>query len=155
MQRLNLHSPEFYYDADDPEGYRCGLDRMGPKLRASQIGISQYEIPAGQSICPYHYEYPEEEWLIVLGGPVVLRHPEGEEDLAAGDTVCFPSGPDGAHKVTNRGQDTVHVLMLSTIQTPAVSVYPDSNKIAVFPGAPEDSVRVRRGEMLDYYDGEV
>jgi uncharacterized cupin superfamily protein len=155
MERVNLHSPQFEYDPEDPEGYRCGMDRMGPKLGATQMGISQYEIPAGQSICPYHYEYPEEEWLIVLDGSVVLRHPGGEEELGAGDTVCFPSGPSGAHKVTNRGDDTARVLMLSTHGTPAVAVYPDSNKIAVFTGTPEDNVRVHRGQMLDYYDGEV
>jgi uncharacterized cupin superfamily protein len=112
-------------------------------------------VPAGQSICPYHYEYPEEEWLVVLQGSVVLRHPDGEDELAAGDTIAFPSGPAGAHKVTNRGQDTARVLMISTHGSPAVAVYPDSNKIAVFTGTPEDNVRVRRGEMLDYYDGEV
>lgn len=155
MERFNLHSPQFEYDTEDPEGYRCGMDRFGPKIGAAQLGGSLYEVPAGQSICPYHYEYPEEEWLVVLEGSVVLRHPDGEDELVTGDAVAFPSGPAGAHKVTNRGQDTARVLMISTHGSPAVAVYPDSNKIAVFPGTPEDNVRVRRGEMLDYYDGEV
>ena len=79
-------------------------------------------MPAGQSICPYHYEYPEEEWLIVLAGSVVVRHPGGEDELVAGDIVCFPSGPAGAHKVTNRGDETARVLMFSTVQTPAIAV---------------------------------
>jgi uncharacterized cupin superfamily protein len=155
MERFNLHSPEFEYDPEDPEGFRCGMDRFGPKIGAGQIGGSVYELPAGQSICPYHYEYPWEEWLIVLDGSVVLRHPDGEQELVAGDTVCFPSGPSGAHKVTNRGQDTVHVLLLSTLQTPSVSIYPDSDKVGVDTGNREDDVRVRRGSVLDYYDGEV
>ena len=30
------------------------------------MGGSLYELPPGQSICPYHYEYPEEEWLVVV-----------------------------------------------------------------------------------------
>ena len=155
MERFNIHSPQFEYDAEDPEGYRCGMDRFGPKIGAAQIGASLYEVPAGQSICPYHYEYPEEEWLVVLEGSVVLRHPDGEDELGPGDTVAFPSGPAGAHKVSNRGQDTARVMMISTHGSPAVAVYPDSNKLAVFTSTPEDRARVRRGEMLDYYDGEV
>lgn len=155
MERFNLHSPQFEYDSEDPEGYRCGMDRFGPKIGAEKIGGSLYEVPAGQSICPYHYEYPEEEWLVVLEGSVTLRHPDGEDELAAGDAVAFPSGPAGAHKVTNRGRDTARVLMISTHGSPAVAVYPDSNKLAVFTSTPEDRARVRRGEMLDYYDGEV
>ena len=155
MQRVNLHSPQLQYDPEDPEGYRCGMDRFGPKLGATQLGTSLYEVPAGQSICPYHYEYPEEEWLIVLAGSVVVRHPGGEDELVAGDIVCFPSGPAGAHKVTNRGEETARVLMFSTVQTPAVAVYPDSNKIGVGTGNSEDNVRVRRGNVLDYYDGEA
>ncbi len=114
MERFNLHSPEFEYDSEDPEGYRCGMDRFGPKIGAAQIGGSLYEVPAGQSICPYHYEYPEEEWLLVLEGSVVLRHPDGEDELGVGDTVAFPSGPTGAHKVTNRGEETAGVFIIST-----------------------------------------
>jgi hypothetical protein len=52
MQRVNPHSPQLQYDPEDPEGYRCGMDRFGPKLGATQLGTSLYEVPAGQSICP-------------------------------------------------------------------------------------------------------
>jgi uncharacterized cupin superfamily protein len=155
MERLNLHSPQFEYDDSDPEGYRCGAQRFGPTLGAEQMGTTHYEIPGGQSICPYHYEVPEEEWLIVVVGNVILRHPEGEDELVPGDVVCFPSGPSGAHKVTNRGTETARVLMYSTRVNPNIAVYPDSNKIGVNTGYPEDHVRVRRGTVLDYYDGEV
>jgi uncharacterized cupin superfamily protein len=37
-----------------------------------------FEIPGGQSLCPYHYEY-EEEWLVVLDGAVLVRMPDGGE----------------------------------------------------------------------------
>lgn len=155
MERINLHSAEFDYDPKDPEGYRSGSARFGPRLGAGTTGSTLYEVPAGQSICPYHYEYPDEEWLLVIEGSVVLRHPDGEDKLVKGDLVCFPSGPTGAHKVTNRGTETALALMYSTIQDPNVAVYPDSNKMGVNTGNPEDSIRVRRGRGLDYYDGEV
>ncbi len=155
MERFNLHEPSFEYDAEDPDGYRAGMDRIGPKIGASQLGVSIYELPAGQSICPYHYEYPEEEWLVVLEGQVTLRTPEGEEELEAGATVCFPSGPSGAHKVTNRVGDTARVLMLSTKPAVSVAVYPDSGKLLATTGNPEDRLMARQESAVDYYDGEV
>ena len=58
------------------------------------MGASLYELPPGQSLCPYHYEYPEEEWLAVVAGRVTVRHPGGEDELGPGDIVCFPPGPE-------------------------------------------------------------
>ena len=106
-----------------------------------------YELPPGQSICPYHYELGDEEWLVVLEGTPTLRTPEGERELRAWDTVCFPEGPDGAHKVTNRTEETLRVALLSTRREPAVSIYPDSNKVGVWP----PGKLFRLGDAVDYW----
>lgn len=153
MERFNLLAAEPEYDDSDPEGYRAGMDRFGPKIGAEQLGGSVYELPPGQSICPYHYEYPEEEWLMPLDGTVVLRTPEGETDLGRWELVCFPPGPDGAHKVTNRGAGTVRVLMLSPKPQHSVAVYPDSGKVLAT--TPHDRLMTRRSSEVGYYDGEV
>lgn len=155
MQRANLNSLEVEYDDQDPEGYRAGMARFGPSIGAVKLGASIYELPPGQSICPYHYEYPEEEWLIVLEGRPTLRHPQGEDELEQGDVVCFPEGPEGAHKVTNRTDETAKVLMFSTRTNPAVAVYPDSDKIGIWTGNDADHVIVRRASDVDYYAGEA
>src|SRR5262245_49153684 len=154
LKRVNLDELVPKYDDTDPEGYRAGMARFGTVLGASQMGASLYELPPGQSICPYHYEYPEEEWLFVVSGRVTLRHPEGTEELGEGDIVCFPPGPEGAHKVTCLGDETARVLMTSTKQTPGIAVYPDSGKVGVFPGDDRDRLMMRR-DTLDYWDGEV
>ena len=154
VKRINFHELVPEYDDSDPEGYRAGMARFGSALGATQMGASLYELPPGQSVCPYHYEYPEEEWLVVLSGRVTLRHPGGEQELGEGDIVCFPPGPEGAHKVTCLGDDTARVVMTSTRQTPAIAVYPDSDKVAVFPGDDRDRLMMRR-DALDYWDGEV
>ena len=119
------------------------------------LGGTVYELPPGDSICPYHYEYGEEEWLLVLTGQPTVRHASGEDVLDPGDAVCFPAGPDGAHKVTNRTDETVRVLMLSTKRTPAVVVYPDSDKIGVYTDEPRDTMLVRRESGVDYWDREL
>ena len=154
MRRFNIFSGDTESDDTDPEGYRAGMARFGPQLGATKSGASLYELPTGQSICPYHYEYGEEEWLIVLEGRPVVRHPGGEDELEPGDTVCFPEGPDGAHKVTNRTDDRVRVLMFSTVNRPAVAVYPDSDKFGVFTGNERDRLFARRESDVDYYDRE-
>ena len=152
---MNLHTAGFEYDADDPEGYKAGLARLGPLVGAAETGTSLYELPPGQSICPYHYEWAEEEWLVVLEGAPTLRHPEGEEALAPGDVRFFPIGPKGAHKVTNATDETVKVLMFSTVKHPAVSVYPDGDKIGIFTGGDRsDDILVRRESGVGYYDRE-
>jgi uncharacterized cupin superfamily protein len=123
-------------------------------LGAAMLGGTIYDLPPGQSICPYHYEYGNEEWLVVLAGTALLRHPGGEEELEPGDTICFPVGPDGAHKVTNRTDELVRVLMLSTKNQPNAAVYPDSDKIGVWPGNEADAAVFRRSTAVPYSDGE-
>jgi uncharacterized cupin superfamily protein len=128
--------------------------RFGPLLGASQLGATVYELPPGQAICPYHYEYAEEEWLLVLDGRPTLRHPEGEELLAPWDVVCFPTGPEGAHGLRNESDETVRVLMWSTVKLPAATVYPDSAKIGIWTGNRDDDLMARRTSGVDYFDGE-
>ena len=154
MRRFHLSDAEPEYDADDPPGYRSGAARIRKHIGATMLGATIYELPEGQSICPYHYEYGNEEWLIVLDGRPTLRHPEGEDELTTGDVVCFPVGRDGAHKVTNTTTQTARVLMLSTQNEPAVAVYPDSDKLGVWPGDERDNVLVRRESNVDYWDRE-
>jgi len=65
--------------------------------------------------------------LLVLQGRPTLRTPEGEEQLGPWDVACFPPGPEGAHAVRNETDETVRVLMFSTVAHPAATVYPDSD----------------------------
>ena len=155
MRRVNIGEPVFEYDDGDPDGFRAGMFRFGKLLDARQLGTTVYELPPGQSICPYHYEYGEEEWLLVLSGRPTLRHPEGSDELETWDVVCFPSGPAGAHAIHNDTDETVRVLMYSSLTNPAVTVYPDSDKIAVWPGNADDNLIVHRASGVDYWSGEA
>ena len=56
------------YDDGDPDGYHTAYARVGPLVGGERLGLSVYELPPGQSICPYHYEAGDEEWLVVLTG---------------------------------------------------------------------------------------
>jgi uncharacterized cupin superfamily protein len=147
---VNVLSVDCDYDEPDPDGYRSGLANISQAAGGEALAVKVYELPAGESVCPYHYEY-EEEWLLVLGGTVVVRTLEH----ALGEIVCFPPGPAGAHKATNRGETIARIVMFSSTREPAVAVYPDSDKIGVWPGNHDDRVMLRRADgNVDYWDGE-
>jgi uncharacterized cupin superfamily protein len=154
MQRINISDPEFTFDPDDPEGFRSGLFRYGTLIGMTKLGASVYDLPPGQAICPYHYEYGEEEALLVLEGRPTLRHPGGTEQLGPWDAVAFPEGPEGAHAVRNDTSEGVRVLMFSTIALPGATVYPDSDKVGIWTGNEDDTVMVHRTSKVDYFDGE-
>jgi len=154
MSRLNIADPSFTYDPEDPEGFRAGMFRFGPQLGAKQTGTSVYELPPGQAVCPYHYEYGEEEWALVLEGRPSLRTPEGVEQLEPFDVVFFPVGPEGAHQIRNDGDAPARVMMWSTVVVPTATAYPDSDKVGIWTGVKEDDVMVKRSAKVEYYDGE-
>jgi uncharacterized cupin superfamily protein len=112
-----------------------------------------YDLAPGQSSCPYHYEY-EEEWLLVLDGTIVVRVPDGEQTLENGDLVCFPAGPAGAHKIMNRSESTARVMIFSNARVPAVTVYPDSDKIGVWPGDEANDLIFDRSTAVPWSHGE-
>jgi uncharacterized cupin superfamily protein len=154
MKRINVAAAEFEYDGEDPEGFRAGAVKLGKVFGAEQTGASVYELPPGQAICPYHYEFGEEEWLLVLKGTPTLRHPDGSDRLDPWDVVFFPRGPEGAHAVRNETEETVRVLMFSNVVHPTGTYYPDSDKIGIWSGDPETDRLFRRDSSVEYYDGE-
>src|SRR3954454_5970852 len=93
VRRVNLGAIDCEPRPQLPDGFRRGSIRVGAALGAARSGLSVYELPPGQAVSPYHYEEPEEEWLLVVSGPPTLRHPGGEEQLEPLDLVFFPSGP--------------------------------------------------------------
>ncbi|MEX2210147.1 MAG: cupin domain-containing protein [Gaiellaceae bacterium] len=144
---MNLYDDGGWKREGDREGYRWRAQRIGGEL----LGASLYDVPAGEQTWPYHYEEGQEEWLLVVSGEPMLRTPDGERVLVPGDVVCFPPGPAGAHKLTGPGR----VLIASTQVVPRTAAYPDSDKLSVRWGTkPDDRLIFRRGDAVDYWEGE-
>jgi uncharacterized cupin superfamily protein len=155
MRPVNIAAPEFTYDDADPAGFQAGMFRLGPLLGAAELGATVYELPPGEAVCPYHYEYAEEEWVLVLEGTPSVRHVDGVTQLRPWDALCFRRGPEGAHQVRNDSDAVARVLMFSEAVTFGATVYPDSDKIGILTGNAADDVMVRRTSRVDYYDGET
>jgi uncharacterized cupin superfamily protein len=154
MRHVDLNESTFEYDPEDAEGFRAGMSRVGPALGAERTGASLYELPPGQAVCPYHYEYGEEEWVLVVAGRATVRTPEGSSEVGPMGLVFFPTGPPGAHQISNDTDSTVRVLMWSEVVLPTATAYPDSGKVGVYTGDKGEDLIVRRESAVDYYDGE-
>lgn len=156
----NLFQPDF----DPPterDGFRHRRARLGRQAGAERLGASLFEVPPGQATFPYHWHSANEEMLIVLRGRPSLRTPDGWREVAEGEVVSFPTGPEGAHQIQNRGDETVRFLIVSEMVAPEVSGYPDSGKLGALtraPGSPHDPDEVfgffPPEAEVDYWHGE-
>lgn len=92
------------------------------------LGLTVYELDPGDFVV-YHFHHAWEELLVVLRGRPTLRTPGGERQVAEGDSVHFPVGPEGAHGLKNETDEPVRFLMASTLSSPEVAEYPDLRQI--------------------------
>jgi uncharacterized cupin superfamily protein len=145
VRRVNLFSPTLDDDLDH-DGFGWRRARIGAQLGAERIGGSLYDVPEGKKNYPYHFHHGMEEWAIVVSGTPVLRAPDGERQLRAGDIVCFPAGQEGAHQFRGPG----YVLILSTNRSPETIEYPDSGKFGALP----PGGIFRMADKVDYWEGE-
>jgi uncharacterized cupin superfamily protein len=155
MDTFNLFEADDWDNENDRDGYRHKVNAFGKRLGASLLGASLYELPPGEKTWPYHYEQGCEEWLLVVAGQPTLRSPDGEQQLEPGDVVVFPEGPDGAHGVANRTDETVRLVFLSSKSPLAVVHYPDSGKVGIWSRAEGYQAMLRDEPKLDYWEGEA
>jgi len=150
VRRINLGAVTCEPRPQLPDGFKRNSVRVGAALGAARSGLSVYELPPGQAVSPYHYEEPEEEWLLIVSGTPTLRHPEGEEQLEPWDLVFFPPGPAGAHLVRNNSESTARVAMFSSsTATVGAVVYPDADMVWVWTADDAVDLIVKRSSALD------
>lgn len=145
---------------DEPReqaGFRCRRARLSRQAGSVRLGLSLWELPAGEAAYPYHHHLGEEELVIVLDGRPDLRTRDGSRALEEGEVVAFPRGEEGGHQLVNRTSETVRFLAFSTNGEPDLVVYPDSGKIGAFERLPDGGglwAMFRTAEAVDYYAGE-
>ena len=153
--KTNLLDDDGWLERTSPPekpGYRWRRKRVA----GEHLGASLYELAPGESTFPYHYELGNDELLVVVSGRPTLRSPEGEGELQPGDCRLFPSGPDGAHQVTNRSAEPTRVLLVSNFAMPRAAVQVDSKKIMIRWGTePDDRHWFRINDATDYWEGEA
>jgi uncharacterized cupin superfamily protein len=149
-RRINLGAVGCEPRPQLPDGFRRNSTRVGAALGAVRSGLSVYELPPGQAVSPYHYEEPEEEWLLVVSGTPTLRHPDGEEQLEPWDLIFFSAGPTGAHLVRNDSASAARVAMFSSAgATVGAVAYPDTDTVWVWTADDAVDLIVKRSSAVD------
>lgn len=150
---FNLLDCDVVEDPRVRDGHRFLRAMLGQTVGAKLTGLSIYELPPGEASWTYHYELNREEWVIVVDGEVVVRTPQGDRTLRAGDVVAFPLGEGGAHQVRNDSDAVARFAMPSSWAGDGyVAVRPDSNTaLIVGPGFRQI---VPLDESLEYWDRE-
>jgi uncharacterized cupin superfamily protein len=154
----NVFEPSFD-ETSERTGFTSRRARLGRQAGADRLGASLYELPPGQSPWPYHAHLSNEELVIVLSGRPHLREPAGWRQLDEGELVSFRTGERGAHQVQNRTDEPVRILIVSEMNAPEISLYPDSDKVGVLERAPGSrgeglELWLPRDEGLDYWERE-
>jgi uncharacterized cupin superfamily protein len=136
---------------DPPQDGVAGIRTLPAAARAGSehLGATIYELQPGAATV-FHYHVQREELLIVLTGRVSLRTATGWEELPEGEVIAFPRGPAGAHACRNDSSEPVRVLLISEMNGPNISIYPDSGQIGVF----DEGRRAHRrfGALFDVMD---
>lgn len=113
------------------------------------LGCSLYELPPGATSWPYHYHAGNAEAMYVLAGRGTVRLDGERHSITAGAYVPFPRGEAGAHRVVNDSDSPLRYLMVSTMEEPDVTVYPEMEKFGVYTGSPPGGRSAR--PLAGYY----
>jgi len=117
----NLFDPD--WDAErDQDGFRWRRALLGRQTGARQLGASLFAVPPGGATFPLHAHLHNEELLLVLAGRPTLVTERGERELAEGEVTAFPAGRDGAHRLENRTDGEVRLVLVSTMLAPEVNL---------------------------------
>lgn len=140
------HGQKFAY-----QGRQLGAAAGGKKL-----GCTWYEIPPGKTGFPAHVHHANEEAIYILSGTGSLRLGSESHTVAPGDYIAHHAGGP-AHQLFNTGTAPLEYLCFSTLISPEVVEYPDSNKVmARVGGLPTPVLRgiYKKDSQVDYYEGE-
>lgn len=135
--------------------------RLGREAGGRGLGCSMVELDPGKTAWPFHYHQANEEALYMLSGEATLRLGAQRLRVRGGDYVALPAGADHAHQLTNTGGEIVRYLVISTMVSPDVCVYPDANKVGVVDALDDaQGTRLRvvtfpRDAAVDYWEGEA
>ncbi|XVH32894.1 cupin domain-containing protein [Haloferacaceae archaeon DSL9] len=119
----------------DVDANEFGQKQLAAAAGSRKLGCTHLTLGPGETSGPYHYHTANEEALYVLSGGAVLRTPDGETRVGAGDYVAFHADESGAHAISNDADEPFRALFVSTMNEPDIVVYPDSGVVGLWAGA--------------------
>ena len=151
----NVNETDIEWDEYDRGENAFRRKELAAATDAEQLGCSLYELDPGKRSWPYHYHTANEEAIYVLAGTGTLRGEDGEHDLTAGEFVALPADESGGHQIVNDGEEVLRYLMVSTMDEPDVTIYPEMEKFGVYVGSPPGGREERTFEGYFPLDADV
>ena len=133
--------------------------RVGAQIGAQKLGYSFFTVPPGKAAFPYHTHSGNEEMIYIIAGTATLRHGQEQLAVSVGAVIACPPGAEYPHQLINTGTEELRYLVVSTMEYPDLSEYPDSNKIGAYATAAVGAkVGFRalyvKDTNVNYYEGE-
>jgi uncharacterized cupin superfamily protein len=154
---LQPRPPELAPPGRLAERFDARLVRLGPQLGLTKLGCSVIAVPPGRAAFPFHSHRANDELFVILDGEGELRLGQQRHAVAAGDVIGCPSGgPEGAHQLVNTGSDELRYLAISTMRSPEICEYPDSDKIGALASTAmaRFAYIARRADGVGYWEDE-
>lgn len=129
--------------------------QLGAAAGGEELGASLHEVPPGKRTWLAHYHEGNEEAIYVLDGEgtITLGGDRTEYEIEPGDYVALPRGEDGYHDVV-AGDETLRYLVISTMNEPDITVYPDDRKVGLYAGSAPGGERDER-TLSRYLDADA
>lgn len=141
--------------------YGATIRQLGAPTGGQRVGCNWFEVPPGRTAFPRHWHAGVEEVIFVLQGRGTLRIGDEQLEVAPGDYVTLPIGPEHAHQLLNSGDEPLCYLCLSSKAPADVVGYPDSDKISAqaspspnYLDQPWVRAVFRADSAVGYYEGE-
>jgi len=119
--------------------------QIGDAAGGEKLGASLYAVPPGKRLWVRYYHEGNEEAIFVQAGTGTLwLGPDAEEHtLKPGDYVALPAGEESAHEI-EAGESELRLLMVSTMEEPDITVYPDREMVGLYAGSPPGGEKADR-----------
>lgn len=146
--------------------FEARLGQIAARIGARKLGYNLTVVPPGKRAFPHHGHRVNEEMFFILEGEGELRLGEETYPLRAGDVIaCPPGGPEMAHQLINTSaEQDLKYLAVSTVESPELVYYPDSDKYGFsfslgerHPDGRPNALRFfarEQGTMGQYWEGE-
>lgn len=97
---------------------------------AKDFHMAFIEVEPGHTAYAYHFHECGEEVFYIISGEGSVRTKDGDVAVKAGMVVGFPTGPEGAHCITNTSEtEKLIYIDIDAHKNPDIIHYPDTGKL--------------------------
>jgi len=150
-----INESEIDFDEYDHDESAFRRKELSTAAGGEDLGCSLYELPPGRRSWPYHYHTANAEAIYVLAGEGTVQLDGEAVPVEAGAYVACPADESGGHQVVNDSEGVLRYLVISTMDEPDVTVYPEMGKFGVYVGSPPGGREERTLEGYYRIDGTV